>query len=191
MRCDARPCARRSKGCSSVSRVRLFFALWPDGEVVAQLAGVAANLALDNSARVPPSNFHLTLAFVGEVPRSRLAALREIGEAQRAPCFTSQIDAIEYWRESRVVVARAQQLPAAMLRLWMNLHKDLGLSCGTPFLPHVTLARKVTQAPVPQVMSAFLWHATSFSLILSETGRIASAYTVVDTWPLLDETAIP
>jgi hypothetical protein len=52
----------------------------------------------------------------------------------------------------------------------------------------VTLARKVMQAPVPQAMSAFVWRATSFSLVLSETGGIASAYTVVDTWPLLDET---
>jgi 2'-5' RNA ligase len=171
--------------------MRLFFALWPDVDVVSQLAGVAANLPSDNSVRVPSNNLHLTLAFVGEVARPRLAALREIGAAQRAPRFTLEIDAIEYWRESRVIVARVRQVPAVMRRLWMSLHKDLGLSCRTPFVPHVTLARKVTQAPVQQVMSAFEWCATSFSLILSETSGRASAYTVVDTWSLLDETSIP
>jgi 2'-5' RNA ligase len=188
MRCVARPFARRSKGCSSVSRVRLFFALWPDLHAVTQLAAVAAKLTLENSVRVPPRNYHLTLAFVGEVPRARLAVLQQIGAAQRTRCLSVELNAIEYWRESRVIVAMAQQAPAAMLGLWANLHKDLALASRPPFRPHVTLARKVTQAPVPQAMSAFTWRATSFSLILSETGGIASAYTVVDTWPLLDET---
>jgi RNA 2',3'-cyclic 3'-phosphodiesterase len=188
MRCDARPCVRRSKGCSSASRVRLFFALWPDVDAAMDLAGVAANLTLENSVRVPSRNYHLTLAFVGEVPSSRLAVLQQIGAAQRAPSFSLELNAIEYWCESRVLVAVARQAPAKMLGLWANLHKDLALQCRPPLRPHVTLARKVTQAPVPQAMSAFAWRATSFSLILSKTGGLASAYTVVDTWPLLDET---
>jgi RNA 2',3'-cyclic 3'-phosphodiesterase len=168
--------------------VRLFFALWPDAQVVAQLAAVAAKLTLANSAQVPTRNYHLTLAFVGEVPRARLAVLQQIGAAQRASRFSVELNAPEYWRESRVLVAVAQQAPAKMLGLWTNLHKDLALQCRLPFRPHVTLARKVTQPPVPQAMSAFAWRATSFSLILSETGGTAAAYTVVDTWPLLDET---
>jgi 2'-5' RNA ligase len=52
---------------------------------------------------------------------------------------------------------------------------------------HVTLARKVSQAPVLQAMSPIAWRATNFSLIRSDTGGAASAYTVVETWPLLDE----
>jgi RNA 2',3'-cyclic 3'-phosphodiesterase len=191
MRCGARRCGRRSKACLSANRVRLFFALWPDVDVVAQLSGIAASLDLRNSATVPSSNYHLTLAFVGEVPRARLAVLQQIGAAQRSARFSVELDAIEYWRESRVIVASAQRVPAAMLGLWVNLHKDLALPYRSPFLPHVTLARKVTQASGPQAMSAFLWSATNFSLILSEKSGSAPAYTVVDTWSLLDETAIP
>ena len=55
----------------------------------------------------------------------------------------------------------------------------------------VTLARKVTQAPVLQAMSPVSWRAMNFSLIRSDTGGVESAYTVLDTWSLLDEMENP
>jgi 2'-5' RNA ligase len=59
-----------------------------------------------------------------------------------------------------------------------------------PLRPHVTLARKVAQAPVLQAMSPFDWSARSFSLVSSDTSGAHSVYTVVDTWPLLYEAPI-
>ena len=56
-----------------------------------------------------------------------------------------------------------------------------------PLRVHVTLARKVVQAPVLQAMSPLHWNARSFSLVRSDTGGARSVYTVVDTWQLLDE----
>jgi 2'-5' RNA ligase len=35
-------------------------------------------------------------------------------------------------------------------------------------------------------MSAFDWRVRDFCLMRSDTSGIRSAYTVVDTWPLLD-----
>jgi 2'-5' RNA ligase len=73
------------------------------------------------------------------------------------------------------------------------LHRDLaaaGMALAPKRLrPHVTLARKAAQAIVPQAMSPFAWKAREFCLVRSETGGVQSAYTVVDTWPLLDETS--
>ena len=64
--------------------MRMFFALWPDALTRAQVANAAAVLRLTSAARpVPQQNYHLTLAFVGEVPSSRLAVLRQIGLSQR------------------------------------------------------------------------------------------------------------
>jgi hypothetical protein len=40
-------------------------------------------------------------------------------------------------------------------------------------------------------MSPIVWQATNYSLIRSDTGGVESAYTVLDTWPLLDETENP
>jgi 2'-5' RNA ligase len=168
--------------------MRLFFALWPDADTKNQLAGVAAKLRLAAPARlVPADNYHSTLAFLGEVPSSRLPGLLAIGAMQRASRLTITFDATEHWAKSRVVVAAAQKMPHQLLTLWDQLHKDLALKAQPNPRAHVTLARKVAQAPVLQAMSPVAWSTNSFGLYRSETGGVQSAYTVVDTWPLLDE----
>jgi 2'-5' RNA ligase len=148
--------------------LRLFFALWPDVDAATQLASIAATLNLTSPGRlVDAKNYHVTLAFLGEVAESGLAVL-------------------EFWPPSRVVVAAAQETPPGLLGLWTQLHEATGLP-RAQLRAHVTLARKVVQAPVMQAMSPILWRATRFSLVRSQTGGAQSAYTVVDTWPLLDE----
>jgi len=168
--------------------LRLFFALWPDADVRQRLTLMAQQLKLEGHSRwVDPKNYHVTLAFVGEVPAPQLAVLQQIGRSLRAPRFTFTCDSIEFWRESQVVVAAARAAPRGLLELRTQLNDAIGLP-QERLRAHVTLARKVTQAPVPQAMSPLLWRATNFSLIRSDTGAIESAYTVLDTWSLLDET---
>ena len=170
--------------------MRVFFALWPDLDTKNQLAGIAAKLPLAAPSRlVPADNYHLTLAFVGEVPSSRLPALLAIGAMQRARRIRISFNLTEYWANSRIVVAAAQKTQPELRKLWEQLHQDLVLPAQPGLRAHVTLARKVTQAPVLQAMAAVSWSASSFGLYRSETGGAQSpAYTVVDTWPLLDKT---
>jgi 2'-5' RNA ligase len=166
--------------------LRLFFALWPDSDVTRQLTQVARRLTLESYVRtVNSKNYHATLAFVGEVPATKLAVLQQIGRSLRAPRFTLICDSIEFWRESKVLVA-AGAAPPELLNLSAQLNQALGLP-QERLRAHVTLARKVTQAPVLQAMSPVVWRATTFSLIRSDTGGVESAYTVLDTWSLLDE----
>ena len=168
--------------------MRLFFALWPDVGAATRLVSVAAALNLASPARlVDAKNHHVTLAFIGEVAESRLSVLRHVGESLQAPCCTIALDSLEFWPQSRVVVAAAQGIPPGLLSLWTQLHDSTGLP-KAKLRAHVTLARKVAQPPVVQAMSPILWRATRFSLVRSETGGAESAYTVVDTWPLPDET---
>jgi RNA 2',3'-cyclic 3'-phosphodiesterase len=167
--------------------LRLFFALWPDADVTRQLTQVARQLKLEGRSRwVDPKNYHVTLAFVGEVPATKLAVLQQIGRSLRAPRFTFTCDSIEFWRESKVVVAAADAAPPELLDLGTQLNNVIGLS-PERLRVHVTLARKVAQAPVLQAMLPVVWRATTFSLIRSDTGGVESAYTVLDTWSLLDE----
>jgi 2'-5' RNA ligase len=176
--------------------VRLFFALWPDTQVRAHLAHAAAALPLDRRTRlVALENFHLTLAFLGEVAAPQLGALQQIGRTLRAPACRIGLDVYEYWPEPQVVVAAARESSAALLDLCAQLHQALSRCEAaphskrptSPLRAHVTLARKVAQAPVLQAMSPFHWNARSFSLVCSDTSGGHSVYTVVDTWSLLDE----
>jgi len=168
--------------------LRLFFALWPDVDAATRLARVAASLELTSPGRlVDAKNYHVTLAFIGEVAESRLAVLRQVGASLHAPRCTVALDSLEFWPESRVVVTVAPEIPPGLLGLWTQLHEATGLP-EVRLRAHVTLARKMVQAPVLQVMSTVFWQATRFSLVRSEMGGAESAYTVLDTWPLLDET---
>ena len=176
----------------------MFFALWPDELMRTQFALAAAALPPDCRARgVPRLNYHLTLAFVGDVAVSQCGTLQQIGVSLRAPGSTIIFDAYEHWREPQVIVAAARDTPATLLELWSHLHLALQSSqaaprfTSAPLRAHVTLARKVTQAPVLQAMSPVRWSARSFSLVSSDTRGAHSVYTVVDTWSLLDETEKP
>lgn len=175
--------------------MRMFFALWPDDDTRARMAIAAAALRLDGDARFTPrENYHLTLAFVGAVAKPQLAVLQLIGRAQLGAACTIRFDAYDYWPEPRVVVALAREPPPALTLLWARLRQHLTLQQAvlsplrlhSSLRAHITLARKVLQAPVLQAMSPICWNARSFSLVRSDPRGAHSAYTVVDTWPLLD-----
>jgi RNA 2',3'-cyclic 3'-phosphodiesterase len=178
----------------SAGYVRLFFAALPDAGTRERAAAAAESLVLAADARwVPRVNFHVTLLFVGTVPKSRLATLLDIGRVQRVDEFSLRVTAFEYWPRSSAVVAVAPAVPAPLDALWLGLRQGV-VNQGweldpAPLCPHVTLARKVTQAPVLQDMSAFDWPVREFCLMRSDTGGARSAYTVVDTWSLLDNAA--
>jgi 2'-5' RNA ligase len=176
---------------STGARLRLFFAVTPDPVVREQIAAVSRSLSLEAGVRrVPRENYHMTLAFVGDVAVSQLPILLKAGAAQKERAFSVTVDACEYWPKPGAIVAAARFVPAELHRLWRQLHQDLaGYAWALEserLRPHVTLARKVSQPPVLQAMSAVDWRVRDFCLMRSDTSGIRAAYTVVDTWSLLD-----
>jgi RNA 2',3'-cyclic 3'-phosphodiesterase len=174
----------------SAAKLRLFFALKPDPSEWGGLGEATRSLLLKpGSLLVPRSNYHLTLAFIGEVAASQLSILQEIGARQVAPALALKFDAFEYWPKPEVVVAAARTIPEGLQVLWQRLHDELAVHQwaldAKRLRPHVTLARKVSQAPVLQAMSPVNWVAREFCLMRSQLGGAQPAYTVVDTWPLL------
>jgi 2'-5' RNA ligase len=76
------------------------------------------------------------------------------------------------------------------MQLRASLAAGLG-RCGVafddkPLRPHVTVARKLAQAPVLPELSEFSCALRALSLVSSVTAASGSVYTVVDSWPLLD-----
>lgn len=179
-----------STGDPDHGNLRMFFAAVPTPPTRECISAAARAAQLQPAARlVPAENYHMTLAFVGAIPASRVAELQAIGRAQRAHRFALRFDAYEYWPKPEILVAAARIIPAALDLLWQQIHRDLAAHQWAldpkRLRPHVTLARKVSQAPVLQAMSPFEWQVEAISLIRSDTGGSESAYTVVDTWPLL------
>jgi RNA 2',3'-cyclic 3'-phosphodiesterase len=175
---------------------RLFFAVFPDAETRERIAAAARALELAGRARlVTAENYHMTLAFLGEVPDLKVAMVRKVGSTFRARGFAVRFDAYEYWSQAKVIVAAARELPSSLQTLWQQLQASLAKHHPArdqkPLKPHITIARQVRQAPLRQTMAPFSWKMQEFSLVRSDTGGTASLYTVVDTWPLLDKDAAP
>lgn len=172
--------------------VRVFFGAFLDETARAGASRLVESLRLSGRP-VPAENYHLTLAFVGYVPEARLEALKGIGAALRgAPCRL-RFDALDHFRRARVLALTARECPEPLARMRERLLAALEREAfpveteGERFVPHVTLARKVLQAPVAAEVPALEFTLREVSLIASDTSGPVSRYTVVATWPLLDK----
>jgi RNA 2',3'-cyclic 3'-phosphodiesterase len=169
---------------------RVFFALWPDAQARAQLAGLAREVALESGGRpTPPDRIHLTLAFVGEQPTIRVDSLCRLGGLIRARDFVLALSRIGGFSRTGVAWLGAATAPAELAALHAELTGALR-SRGFPvderaYAPHLTLARHsttVVERTLPQPIS---WRATSFSLVASDPGSGGPAYRSIAAWPLV------
>jgi 2'-5' RNA ligase len=179
---EARPATRR-----------LFFALWPSVFAQQALAAVAAPYVRGKAARAMHAhNLHVTLAFLGSVPESRLAELESLAAAlarSRATDgpLTLRFDRLEYWARVGILVAVGPGRDGAS-RLAEDLKQALARAGFSPdlkpFRQHVTLARKVSPCEDVVLTSPVQWSCDAFSLIESRTAADGASYSIVKSWTL-------
>lgn len=163
---------------------RLFLALWPDAALRARLAHHRdAWRWRDGAAVAPASQLHLTLHFIGKLPRQALPQLAEALQVRCSP-FELALGRPESWPHG-LVVLRLDEVPVALLQL----HRLLGEALrqrGLPvdareFRPHVTLARRAPGAAPPDYRPDLRWSVRSYVLVESVPG---TGYRVVQDYPL-------
>jgi RNA 2',3'-cyclic 3'-phosphodiesterase len=183
--------------------VRLFVAIVPSPQALAELTDAVAPLRADRPELRWSSaeSWHLTLAFLGEVPERLLTDL-----------VTRMERAASRHRAQRLAVhgAGAFPRPSRATVLWAGIEGDrealaaLAQSvaagarrAGAPpadpdrkYRPHLTLARSSQPADVADLVTALdpftgsPWTASSVSLIRSHLGRGPARYEPIGTWPL-------
>ena len=173
----------------SAWRARVFFALWPDDDVRAALANAGAHAQAECGGRATaPDKIHLTLFFVGDIERSRIAALEACASRVAAAPFGLDMSALGYWRHNRIVWAGARHCPGEL----GTLVHDLSLSLAgegirgedRPYVPHVTLVRNARQAPMRSALEAPVWKARELVLVESVRAAGVSRYAILAKWPL-------
>jgi 2'-5' RNA ligase len=167
---------------------RLFFAIWPDDSVRAQMASAAADLTDCHGKRVPAESYHITLAFLGNVTEEQMACVFHLGDTLSGAPFELQLDQFGFFKKAHVVWLGPEICPAAAILLYGRLQAALP-ECGLmpearPFHPHLTLIRKVTLTPEVIAPVSIRWPVKDFVLVESETGSDRSHYRVVRRWPL-------
>jgi 2'-5' RNA ligase len=179
----------------------LFFALWPDeAQRAALMEATAETIRHCGGHPVPESRLHVTLAFLGSVPEPRLADLSDLAQ-RTAATFPGDalplgivLQGFEYWVKPLVLAVLERGVPAqpaptsGALQLARTL-TTTAVAAGfspdlKPFRAHVTVARKVAQAPHLREMREVRWSFDSFALLESRTLPEGPLYSVVGSYLL-------
>jgi 2'-5' RNA ligase len=185
--------------------MRLFVALLPPQEALAELEAAAATLrpGWPGLRWAGPDRWHVTLAFLGEVSEARLDGLRErlgraAGRHQPVQVRIGRGGAFPSAAKARVLCAHIEgDAPAlAGLRALAASVAAGARRAGAPppdegrrYRPHVTLARSRQPAdltPLVQALGGFSgspWPATRIELIRSHMGP-QPRYDSMGSWPL-------
>jgi len=153
-------------------QARLFIALWPEAEVARSIrAWCSKCTGVPGSLQVAPERLHLTLIFLGNVQRQRMP---ELVQALRLPFrpFELTFSRCEKWRHG-LVVAPPDAIPQLLVDLHAVLREALRLM-GLPFedrefRPHLTLARRYSQALPEQAGPSVRWPVNGYVLVESRS----------------------
>ncbi|MCJ7451487.1 MAG: RNA 2',3'-cyclic phosphodiesterase [Steroidobacteraceae bacterium] len=173
---------------------RLFFAIWPDDATRARLAEAVREFVPAGTGRPQrPDQWHVTLEFLGDVPEPRLQGVLDSAATAAREAFACELefDRLQHWKRPQVLCLAAGLTPGPLAALVQLLRAQLRMRGfapeSRPFKPHVTLARRVRQAPPPAdgEMSAWSlhWPVSAFALVQSVTGPEGARYIEVACWP--------
>ncbi|WP_158972295.1 RNA 2',3'-cyclic phosphodiesterase [Paraglaciecola sp. L3A3] len=170
--------------------MRAFLGLSLDGKT--KLAIEAwRNKALPNfNTPVPAVNFHVTLAFLGQVTAKNLDALTsQIATMPEVSEFSVSLNHMGYWAKPKACWLGCDNTHQAHLQLASQLNK-IAKTSGLiipkqDYVPHLTLARKCTlNPPAPLIEPDFSWQAKEFHLFESVSSPHGVAYHIRLSWPL-------
>lgn len=157
-------------GQTEPEAARLFIALWPDQTLQRALhVWCAASLAGARTAPVAAERLHMTLHFLGNVPRAQVPALAQALPLSFAP-FELAFSRCERWPRGLLVA-----VPDAVPQPLLNLHAALGRTLEElalpqerrTFRPHITMARRSMAPPPPMRPTPLRWPVKGYALMES------------------------
>jgi 2'-5' RNA ligase len=171
--------------------LRVFFALWPDAGARDALSALARDTAAQTGGYAPPTgNLHLTLAFLGDIAATRIAALQAIGPAVASAVapFTVTLDRVGAFGNGEIAWVDASAPPGELERLVQLLTGALAKD-GFPterraFHPHVTLARRCRHPTGTGTILSIAWRVERITLNASERAPSGPRYRELGAWPL-------
>ena len=173
--------------------MRVFFALEPDPATLVKISTWRDRQLAQAGRAVPAANFHLTLAFVGEIRPPALErlclAVDQRLERDCPPGANISLDITGFWPRPGIYWLGASHTPQALSGLAQRL-ANLATAAGgkrdrKTFQPHITLFRQCTLAPpAPAVPPAFELNYRDFTLFESKQGKRGVSYQALHSWEL-------
>jgi 2'-5' RNA ligase len=161
---------------------RLFIAVWPPEEVIAELTALPRKD--QRGVRfVPPESWHVTLRFLGEAdPNAVVDALAGATFAGARAVLGPGVDVLGE-RALVVPVHGVDQLAADVAARTVRI----GERTERRFVGHLTLARLKPAAAMPRAIGAYVSDAfdvDEIALVQSRMGPQGARYETLTTWPV-------
>ncbi len=177
------------KGNNPEGKLRLFFALWPPEEVARSMHAWATLAHAQTGGRVTKAaTVHLTLAFLGDVPGDRVAALIDCARRVRGKPFDLRLDEGRWWEHNGIVWAGPRSMPEPLRDLAAQL--DSVLKAGgfrtekREFKAHISLVRRAVKGETLPPLDPLEWHAAEFVLVRSTLASDGPAYATLSRFSL-------
>ena len=171
------------------STERLFFALWPDDDVRQAINQQSQPIIQNvNGKTTPLENWHITLAFLGDVDMPTKQCMQQVAGTVQGGHFSLSLDKLGYWPKPRILWLGASQTPDNLRDLVTNLNTNLS-GCGyrpdtRPFQINLTLMRKANRIETLPSITPICWSVNDFCLVHSIFDSSGSRYEVVARWAL-------
>tara|TARA_R110002096_G_scaffold116164_2_gene251714 strand:- start:11551 stop:12060 length:510 start_codon:yes stop_codon:yes gene_type:complete len=164
-----------------MSKRRVFFALWPDVRQRDRLRDVINSVARNVEGRaVDRRNWHITLAFAGDVEDAMIPTLQQRAAAIPFEPFRLHFDRLEFWPRPKIAALVAMTVPAELETLVSKLNallQDLGIVTeDRTYRPHITVSRNARNFAVERLAQRATTEWSGFELVESLSGPGGASY---------------
>lgn len=172
---------------TSSSTKRLFFALWPDDDVVQKIKQHALKQFLDCQGKIlQKHNWHITLAYFGVSDEATQACLEEHAQNIKSQPFELNLSTCGFWPRPKVAWLAPDEVPEVLIQLTHDLQHAI-IPCGfkpetRDYQPHITLVRKAECKPAISEIRPITMNISGFCLVESKTYPEGAEYKVLKSW---------
>ncbi len=170
--------------------MRLFFGLQLDQQTCLDIDHWVTKSLPPMTHPVPLVNFHITLAFLGNVDHGHLEQLCMSADDIRSPKFELTLNEPGFWNKPAILWLGMTEIPAPLVALSKKLKylaNQMSFSVEKrSYQPHVTIARRCELPPpaaieLPNFPAAFD-HFTLYESVTTRSSGIR--YDVIKNWSL-------
>ncbi|MBQ75775.1 MAG: RNA 2',3'-cyclic phosphodiesterase [Gammaproteobacteria bacterium] len=138
---------------------------------------------------VPLVNFHITLAFLGNLDQRRLGQLTRAADEIRFQPFALILDELGFWNKPGLLWLGCKEPSPILLSLakkTKHIANQLGFASDKRnYQPHVTLARRCESPPPAAIIPpCFTQEFSNFVLYESVSTRSGVRYDIINEWSL-------
>ena len=159
----------------------LFFALWPDNRQRDRMRDFISPVAkLIEGRATDRREWHITLAYIGDLDERFIAELQESASAIQFEPFRLRLDRLEFWPRPKIAALVPPRIPPEHEKLVETL-RGIIIAAGLEpavrvYRPHITVVRNARTFETQRLAQSATTEWSSFELIESIKERGNTIY---------------